>query len=243
MFDKPWYKNILLTGQPWCGKSTLLNKIIQPIQDKEWILTKQLLDETGQRTGFEIEYSGKCSFPLASRTKVTPHMFANKRYIETAWLRSITDNMKREIGTLLYLDEIAPMQLHLQEFAPFANRMLDSNNPVLGTIKQNDLWFNFIKQVKTRKDCLILTLDDTTRPSIETFLETLKSKITKSQAYIQEPWRFKKVGSNNVVMQSKHDERTLRRDAQQALYCDCDYFAQYHICSHTIALRQIYHTL
>lgn len=239
MFDKPWYKNILLTGQPWCGKSTLLDKIIQPIQDKEGILTKQLLDETGQRTGFELDYSDKCTFPLASKTKITPYLFANKRYIQTPWLQSIAQHTKRNVGTLLYLDEIAPMQLYVPEFAGFANKMLNSDNLVLGTIKQDHLGHSFIRQVKTRKDCLILTLNDTTRPSIESFLHTLARKVQKSQNYLRERWRFKKVSTNNVLVCSEHGERALHH-SKQAIYCDCEYHAQYHICSHSIALRQIY---
>jgi len=143
---------------------------------------------------------------------------------------------------VLYLDEIAPMQLYVPEFATFASKVLDSDNPVLGTIKQDNLGYGFINKVKARRDCLILTLDDTTRPSIEAFLQALARKLQKSQNYLQEHWRFRKVSTHNVIMQSEHGERILHRKKEMR-YCDCKYYVQYHTCSHSIALRQIYYRL
>ena len=49
-------KNILLTGQPKSGKSTLLKKIIEDMQNKVGFVTNEILEMEG-RIGFEIETS------------------------------------------------------------------------------------------------------------------------------------------------------------------------------------------
>jgi nucleoside-triphosphatase THEP1 len=47
-------KNILITGMPRSGKSTLLKNIISRIEDKVGFITHEIR-KNGERTGFEIE--------------------------------------------------------------------------------------------------------------------------------------------------------------------------------------------
>ena len=57
-------KNILITGKPKSGKSTLLKKLIREIPSPHGFITNEMT-ENGQRYGFEIETSAGEKFTLA----------------------------------------------------------------------------------------------------------------------------------------------------------------------------------
>ncbi len=238
MFEKQWYKNILLTGEPWCGKSTLLWAVIQWIRQKQGILTKQVVDLQWIRTGFELETTEWIHYPLASKTEQTSILFAEKWYIQPQGLQEVIKDFKRNIGDLLYLDEIAPMQMYTPWFVEFTDRLLDTTNPLLWVIKYDDTDYPYIQKAKSRKDVLVLTLNDQSRQSIELFLENLIKKLKKSQQYVHEPYRYLKLSNSSFTMESEDGHRMLQYTAG-VITCNCDFYIRYGICSHSMALRQL----
>ncbi len=230
-----WYKNILLTWKPKSGKSTMLDSLLASVKEKTWIITKQVLDEGGTRMWFNIVDNKWKKFLLSSTTIRSDKKFADKYWIHSVGIKEIMNNFAYEKWDLIYLDEVAPMQIAADWFKEFATSLLDSKNPLLWTIKLDDNKYEFIQQVKTRKDTLVL--DILGQEFNEIFLANLVKKIEKSQKYLTEKERFQKLSENERKMDSQSSIRTLHTG--EIINCDCDFYENYGICSHSISLRQI----
>jgi nucleoside-triphosphatase len=70
-----WYeqKNILLTGPPRCGKSTLIEKIVKKIDTPAIGLFTMEIRESGERVGFSFNM-------LNHRTGVLAHQDIHSRF-------------------------------------------------------------------------------------------------------------------------------------------------------------------
>ena len=230
-----WYKNILLTWKPGCGKTTLMKDLIATVDKKSWILTEQILQEW-KRVWFELVDIMWNRYPLSSTNTKSDIIFADKYFIQTQWVKDLIDNFSYNVGDLLYLDEIAPMQLYTPWFSAFVETLLDAKNPLLWVIKLDDAEYEFIQKVKTRKDVLVVDISDENYN--QEFLVKLMWKIIKSQWYILELDRFKQIQDNTWCMISKSATRNLE-NRDWVLSCDCQFYEQYWICSHSVALRQL----
>ena len=62
-------------------------------------------------------------------------------------------------------------------------------------------------------------------------------KISKAQQYAQEPERMT-LQSFTVLFDGKHDTRTVSFDHGK-WQCECDFFAQRGVCSHTMAVEKV----
>lgn len=235
---REWYKNILLTGEPWCGKSTLLKELVSAIDHKTWIITQEIRDNTRQRIWFEVISSGGKKSLLASKTKTSDILFANKYWIQTDGIEQILSTLSMQPWDLLYIDEIASMQLYAPWFQSFVKWWLSSKNPLLGAIKLDDAQYPQIQNIKKREDTLVINIMDTTTTYNKNFLIKLLSKIKKSQRYLKEQERFHQLNSTTWEMNSSSAERNLIIE-NWIIHCDCQFYTQYGICSHSIALRQM----
>lgn len=213
----------------------MLDSLLVSVKQKTWIITKQVLDESGTRLWFDIIDNTWKKFLLSSTTIKSDKKFADKYWIHTAGIYEFMNNFTFKKWDLLYLDEIAPMQIATDWFKEFATSLLDSKNLLLWTIKLDDSEYNFIQQVKTRKDTLILDILE--KEFDEKFLTKLIEKIIKSQKYLTERDRFQKLSDNEREMKSQSSIRRLHTN--EIISCDCDFHENYGICSHSIALRQI----
>lgn len=231
-----WYKNILLTWEPGCGKTTLMKDLISTVDKKSWILTEQVLDDWWERVWFELVDTIWHRYLLSSTNTKSDIIFADKYFIQTQWLKDLINNFTYQVGDLLYLDEIAPMQLYTPWFTDFIESLLDAKNPLLWVIKLDDTEYEFIQKVKKRKDVLIVNISDDNYD--KAFLVKLLWKIKKSQWYVLESDRFHQTADITWSMRSASATRNLV-NTDWVLMCDCQFYNQYGICSHSIALRQI----
>jgi len=183
------YKNILLTGDPGCGKSTLLNELLWQAKEKVWFITQEIRNEEKQRTWFDVVTSLWNRYVLASKKEISDILFAGKYWIQTEWIKELMQTLTFKTGDILYLDEIAPMQLYTPWFQDFVEWFLSSPNPLLGTIKLDDTQHSFIRKIKQRKDVLVIDMLDTKTLYNREFLDKVMEKINKSQKYIQEKER------------------------------------------------------
>lgn len=229
-------KNILVTGKPKSGKSTLLGKLIEAIEPKTGFVTKEIR-ENGERVAFEIETSkGEKGILCDSRVE-TPHKisryFVNIPNLEEI-LPSVTSFNKND---LLYLDEIGQMQLLSDKFKEFVLAYLDAPNTCLATISYiyED---EFTKRLKERDDVIFVEISEEDREEKEIFISQLLYKIEKAKGYIANPERFTKKGSS-IELRSKHGIRTLFL-VEKGWECDCDFYKEYKICSHVIAVRELF---
>ncbi len=168
-------KNILITGKPKSGKSTLLRKLISPIPNKVGFLTNEILKE-GVRTGFEIETHTGRKATLADVTLESPNK-VSKYFVHIENLEPLIPDVSRFTNNdILYLDEIGQMQLFSKSFQHLVLRYLDSQNICIATLSyifEND----FTKLIKKRDDVMIVELSAENREEQEQFILELLKKI------------------------------------------------------------------
>lgn len=228
-------KNILITGQPKSGKSTLLRKLIAAIDDKVGIVANEVLAE-GQRVGFEVETSSGQKAPLADVNFPTAHKVA-KYYVNVDGLESVLPEVSNfQPETLLYLDEIGEMQLFSEKFKDLVRKYLNAENICVATIS-SVYETDFTKSLKERDDIILVEITAENRSEQELFLAQLLKKIAKAKIYASQPDRLFVQGTL-AELRSEHGTRKLVQ-IDGKLTCDCDFNARYGICSHAIAVKEI----
>lgn len=228
-------KNILITGRPKSGKSTLLRKIISTIPNKVGFVTNEILGEDG-RVGFEIETHTGHTAVLAHVDFETEEK-VSKYFVDIRNLDSMLPEVSDFEGSdFLYLDEIGQMQLFSEKFRGVVSRYLDSPNTCLATLSyvfEDD----FTRKIKERDDILLVEISAEDREEKEEFILQLLKKIEKAKRYVSESERFTVRGSH-VDLRSEHGTRHLAL-MDGMWQCDCDFSARYGVCSHSIATREI----
>ncbi len=164
-------KNILITGMPRSGKSTLLKEVVLKLQNKVGFITNEVRKD-GARTGFEIELHSNKKVMLADINFVSQYK-VSRYFVEINNLDSVLPEvLKFDDSDILYLDEIGQMQLFSDKFKEVAVKFLDSKNLCIATISKiyND---DFIESIKQRKDVVLLEITEKNREKQKKLIEDL----------------------------------------------------------------------
>ena len=167
-------ENILLSGKPGCGKTTLIRKVLNEVDviDSGGFYTQEIRKD-GVRVGFKIT-------TLDGREGVLSHVdygggfrvgkyFVNTRDIDEFAVGSILDSLDKG---LIVIDEIGKMELFSREFRGAVLKALDTGR-VFGSIT---LWKNpFVEEIKKRRDVEIFMVTSGNRDSlVEELVERIK---------------------------------------------------------------------
>jgi len=161
--------NILITGHPRVGKTSLINKIVERTKKEVIGFVTNEIRIDNRRIGFNIETYSGLKLPLASKeNKMSKYRVASYGvYLEN--VDTIVDRIKQDMTTIDYevivLDEIGKMELFSSKFALFVERCLEQNC-VLGTIMLRDN--NFTSKIKSRSDIVVYQLTENNRGHAET---------------------------------------------------------------------------
>ena len=156
------HRNILFTGLPGCGKSTIIEKIVQRINRPcTGFFTKEIRDR-GRRVGFSIttldgQQGTLAHIDIRSRIRVGKYG-VNIRDIDKIAVPSMrpeNDNV------ILVVDEIGKMECFSGLFRQTLMNILDATNTVVGSIslKGNA----FIGAIKKRPDTLLISVSEKNR--------------------------------------------------------------------------------
>ncbi|MCL0040816.1 NTPase [Thermodesulfovibrionales bacterium] len=147
-------KNILVTGPPRCGKSTLIEKVILRIEKPMTGFFTREIKEKGERVGFSvITLDGKKGVlahqNIRSRCRVGKYGI-NLADIDRIAVPSIMPVKPDEI---VVIDEIGKMECFSPLFRQALIRILDSKHRVIGSISQKG--DRFIQKIKERDDVVL----------------------------------------------------------------------------------------
>ena len=151
-------RNILITGPPKCGKSTLIEKVVYRIGRRpiKGFFTREI-KEKGRRVGFSIN-------TLDGREGILAHQnikgkfrvgkyVVNLRDVETIAVPSMIPARADEI---VVIDEIGKMECFSSLFKETLIKVLNLPNWVIGSIAQKgDL---FIQKIKERNDVMLISI-------------------------------------------------------------------------------------
>jgi len=227
-------KNIIITGIPKSGKSTILKQIIKNLKNKKGFITNEILQD-GKRTGFETEtQSGKKS--IIASINFNTSIKVSKYFVEIDQLdKIIPEIIKFSPENLLYIDEIGQMQLYSKKFKELTIKYLDSKNTCLATLSKvySD---KFTDKLKKRKDIILVDITPENRKEKLEYIEALIKKINKAKRYANEPNRFV-IKRDKALIKTDHGLRELNY-TKKDWHCNCDFFKDNNICSHKIALEE-----
>lgn len=155
-------RNVLFTGAPGCGKSTLIEKIVKRSRSpKTGFFTKEIR-EKGRRVGFSLKtLEGKegllAHIDLDSPFRVGKYG-VNVDDVERIAVPAMTPDKE---GQMVVIDEIGKMECFSSLFKETLIQVLESNNPVLGSIAlKGD---RFITKIKKRKDVHLIRINEKNR--------------------------------------------------------------------------------
>ena len=172
-------RNILLTGRPGIGKTTLILKVVKTLNVDARGFYTQEIRKGNARVGFEIVEIGSDH----ARRGVFAHTDFNKRYkvgrygvnisiLEDIGVKTIDKGIEEKKPIII--DEIGRMELYSKKFREMVILALNSSLPVLAAITMSPL--PFVQDIKQRKDVTILEI---TRDNKDKLLEEI---ITNFQA-------------------------------------------------------------
>lgn len=156
-------KNILLTGMPGTGKSTLLEEVISMTDKKKGFIAKEVRID-GERKGFEIVTSYGERKMLSSVDFISEYK-VSKYGVDVEGFEDLLGKFFSLDDEVLYIDEIGRMELFSDKFKMLVRKYLDSDNIFIGTITMN-YSDEFIESVKTRQDVRIFEVNEENRHRI-----------------------------------------------------------------------------
>jgi nucleoside-triphosphatase THEP1 len=161
-------KNILITGLPRTGKTTLILDIIREMKKKVIGFVTKEIRVNNMREGFSIEtFSGLNKILASKKYKESKFRVASYGvYIENVDLvvEELTIKSEKQKHDFIIIDEIGKMELFSSNFKKFVLKGLDTKK-VLGTIMLRDN--EFTRNIKKREDTLVFNLTKENRESVK----------------------------------------------------------------------------
>jgi nucleoside-triphosphatase THEP1 len=156
------HKNILFTGLPGCGKSTIIEKVVQRINRPSTGFFTREIRNRGRRVGFSITtLDGKLGklahIDIRSSIRVGRYGVNLQDINKIAVPSLIPENE----NVIVVVDEIGKMECFSLLFRQILIKILDSTNTVVGSISlKGDA---FIDAIKRRPDTLLISVSEKNR--------------------------------------------------------------------------------
>jgi nucleoside-triphosphatase len=176
--NNKYYKNVLLTGRPGIGKTSVILRVIQQFPGKMGGFITGEIKRLGKRVGFELE-------TLDGKKGILAHIDIKSPYKVSKYGVNIDDlekigvkSIKNALGNceLIVIDEIGKMELFSSNFRDVVLEALNSNVKLLATITYSNL--PFVSDIKSRNDVIILDITVKNRTYIhKKILKLLKKEM------------------------------------------------------------------
>lgn len=159
-------KNVLLTGRPGVGKTTVLRRVLQRLAVRAGGFYTEEIRQGCRRQGFAIVTTDGRRAVLAHVRLRTPHVVGRYRVNVEAVESVATPALLAavESADLVVVDEIARMELCSPRFAEAVRAVLGSPRPVLGVIQAARL--PFLEEVRRRPDVRLVEVTADNRDAL-----------------------------------------------------------------------------
>ncbi|MFC1558093.1 NTPase [candidate division KSB1 bacterium] len=160
--------NILITGKPGIGKTTVIRKIIEKSGKRIGGFFTEEIREKGIRTGFLIkDLNGNQSMlshcGIQSPCRVGKYG-VNVEAIDSIGVSAVRSALENDEIKIIIIDEIAKMELFSKRFQSAVTDALNAPKSVLGTLQDKNIFF--INNLRERKDVSIITITLQNRETI-----------------------------------------------------------------------------
>jgi nucleoside-triphosphatase len=160
--------NILITGLPGVGKTTLIIQTLNELNISAIGFVTQELRKGGRRHGFTMETLSGVSRLLAAEE----YRFCKYKvgrycvYVENVdfIIKTLEEESMERSHSMIIIDEIGKMELFSASFKKFLLESLEERK-VFGTIMKRDN--SFTKEIKIRPDVELYNIDRTNRNLIQ----------------------------------------------------------------------------
>ncbi len=164
--------HLLLTGQPGVGKTTLIRELTRRLaaHHPAGFYTEEIRSAQGIREGFRLETLCGRALVLSHIRHFGPHRVG--RYgVDVAGFERLLEelDLHRSPSPLVMIDEIGKMECYSPRFISDVTRLLDGPKPVVATIALKGR--GFIREVKQRRDCRLVTVTRDNRDRLANELE------------------------------------------------------------------------
>ncbi len=159
-------KNVLLSGPPRIGKTTIIHKIIKKINEECAGFYTEEIRESGQRVGFKLLSLGNESC-IMSHKRIESRYRVGKYRVDIDCVEKIGVAAIRrgiEKGNVIVIDEIGKMELFSKKFQDIVFKALDAPPPVVATILSRP--HTFCDAIKNRNDVEIIEVTHANRDSL-----------------------------------------------------------------------------
>jgi nucleoside-triphosphatase len=173
-------KNILLTGHPGCGKTTLIRRVLARLDGPVGGFYTQEIRVDGVRQGFKLVTFDGQEGVLAHVTFGSP-LRVGKYSVDLTALETVgVPSVQRALqaNALIVIDEIGPMELLSEVFCQVVTDALDSDCAVFGSIVRRSKPFS--DQVKARPDVTVIEVHSGNRDTLADELATLLQATKRS---------------------------------------------------------------
>jgi nucleoside-triphosphatase len=151
--------HILITGLPGVGKTTLIRTLAKLLAEYRpaGFYTEEIRDEQGIREGFRLVTL--CGRQLVLSHVQQPGPYRVSRYgVDVAGFERLLEelDLRRLPAPLIIIDEIGKMECFSRRFVDVVTLLLDGPKTLVATIALKGE--GFIRQVKQRPDCRLVTV-------------------------------------------------------------------------------------
>jgi nucleoside-triphosphatase len=169
--------NVLVTGPPRSGKTTVVQRTRDRLEShglRAGGLYCPELRSDGDRVGFEVVDVMTGDSRILAHVDRAEGPRVGKYRVNVDGVDEITAvAFDRAFGAadLVVVDEIAPMEVHSDEFTRQVRRALGTDVPLIAAIHYRST-VGFIGEVKTRDDTALFEVSETTRDDLPETLAT-----------------------------------------------------------------------
>ncbi|HYM91067.1 MAG TPA: NTPase, partial [bacterium] len=174
-------KNLLLTGRPGVGKTTIVRKVVEQLGPRTCGFFTEEIREESRRTGFKIITTDGREAILAHIHVRSPHRIG--RYgVSAEGMRQLaipTLLLALKNAGAIVIDEIGRMELISPEFEGAVLECLDSPRPVVAVIQMVDL--PFLNRIRARPDVEVIEVTLPNRDALPAYVMTRLQELLKAR--------------------------------------------------------------